>query len=200
MNKNKDNIGKINKVAFWPAVIALLLFIGIGIVKTEVVGSFMTRALYIIADYFGAYINILSLIFLILAGIIIISRYGDIVIGGKDAKPDYSMLSWCAMSICSGIGTGLLFWAIGEPIYHYMQTPSAIAEAQTRKAGIFAVAQAMWDWSFIQYAMYAVCGAAFAVICYNTGKSLSISSIVESATKKKSHGSTQLSQRLLFFV
>lgn len=185
MNKNKDNIGKINKVAFWPAVIALLLFIGIGIVKTEVVGSFMTRALYIIADYFGAYINILSLIFLILAGIIIISRYGDIVIGGKDAKPDYSMLSWCAMSICSGIGTGLLFWAIGEPIYHYMQTPSAIAEAQTRKAGIFAVAQAMWDWSFIQYAMYAVCGAAFAVICYNTGKSLSISSIVESATKKK---------------
>lgn len=104
MSKNNDNIGKINKVAFWPAVIALLLFIGIGIVKTEVVGSFMTRALYIIADYFGAYINILSLIFLILAGIIIISRYGDIVIGGKDAKPDYSMLSWCAMSICSGIG------------------------------------------------------------------------------------------------
>lgn len=102
MNKNKDNIGKINKAAFWPAVIALLLFIGIGIVKTEVVGSFMTRALYIIADYFGAYINILSLIFLILAGIIIISRYGDIVIGGKDAKPDYSMLSWCAMSIYSG--------------------------------------------------------------------------------------------------
>lgn len=87
MNKNKDNIGKINKAAFWPAVTALLLFIGIGIVKTEVVGSFMTRALYIIADYFGAYINILSLIFLILAGIIIISRYGDIVIGGRMQNP-----------------------------------------------------------------------------------------------------------------
>ena len=42
MNKNKDNIGKINKVAFWPAVIALLLFIGIGIVKTEVVGNFIS--------------------------------------------------------------------------------------------------------------------------------------------------------------
>ena len=131
----------------------------------------MTRALYIIADYFGAYINILSLIFLILAGIIIISRYGRYCDWGQGCKTHYSMLSWCAMSICSGIGTGLLFWAIGEPIYHYMQTPSAIAEAQTRKAGIFAVAQAMWDWSFIQYAMYAVCGAAFAVICYNTGKS-----------------------------
>ena len=185
MKNEREDIGKINKLAFWPAVIALVAFIGVGIVKTEALGKFMTKALYFIADYFGAYINILSLIFLILAVVIVISRYGDIVIGGKDAKPDYSMASWCAMSICSGIGTGLLFWAIGEPIYHYMQTPTAIAEAQTRKAGIFAVAQAMWDWSFIQYAMYAVCGAAFAVICYNKGKNLSISSIVECATKKK---------------
>ena len=185
MKNEREDMGKINKLAFWPAVIALVAFIGVGIVKTEALGKFMTKALYFIADYFGAYINILSLIFLILAVVIVISRYGDIVIGGKDAKPDYSMASWCAMSICSGIGTGLLFWAIGEPIYHYMQTPTAIAEAQTRKAGIFAVAQAMWDWSFIQYAMYAVCGAAFAVICYNKGKNLSISSIVECATKKK---------------
>ena len=109
----------------------------------------------------------------------------DVIIGGKDAKPDYSMPTWCAMSICSGIGTGLLFWAIGEPIFHYMQTPTAIGQAQTRTAGIFAVAQAMWDWSFIQYAMYAVCGAAFAVLCFNKGKSLSISSIVECVTNKK---------------
>ena len=185
MKNEKENVGKINKLAFWPAVIILMLFIGAGIVKTEVVGNFMTRTLYFIADYFGAYINILSLVFLFLAVIITVSKYGDIVIGGEDAKPDYSMPAWCAMSICSGIGTGLLFWAIGEPIYHYMQTPTAIAEAQTRRAGIFAVAQAMWDWSFIQYAMYAVCGAAFAVICYNKGKSLSIASIVECATKKK---------------
>lgn len=53
MSKNNDNIGKINKVAFWPAVIALLLFIGIELIKTEVVGSFMTRALYIIAIILG---------------------------------------------------------------------------------------------------------------------------------------------------
>ncbi len=177
--------GKINKAAFWPAIIALTAFVVCGIVNSQALGACMSSLLDIIANYFGAYINILSLVFLILAAVIIISKYGDVVIGGKDAKPDYSMPTWCAMSICSGIGTGLLFWAIGEPIFHYMQTPTAIGEPETRSAAIFAVAQSMWDWSFIQYAMYAVCGAAFAVLCFNKGKSLSISSIVECVTNKK---------------
>lgn len=184
MNNEKGG-GRLNKLAFYPAVIALSAFVILGIIDPNAVGNVMAGILKFIANYFGAYINILALIFLILAAVIIISKYGDIVIGGKDAKPDYSMPTWCVMSICSGIGTGLLFWAIGEPIYHYMQTPEAIAQPQTRTAGIFAVAQAMWDWSFIQYAMYAVCGVAFAILCFNKGKSLSISSVVECVTKKK---------------
>lgn len=179
------NDKKINLPAFLPAIIILILFIGAGIIWTEQVGNFMTKLLYGMADYFGAYINILSLIFVILAVVFIISRYGDVVIGGKDAKPEYSMFSWCAMSICSGIGTGLLFWAMGEPIFHYMTTPTAIAKAGSRKAAIFAVSQAMWDWSFVQYCMYAICGAAFAIICFNRRKSLNFNSIVECATGKK---------------
>lgn len=177
--------GKMNKAAFWPAIIALAAFVLCGIVNSQALGNVMSKILDVIANYFGAYINILSLVFLILAAVIIIGKYGDVVIGGKDAKPDYSMPTWCAMSICSGIGTGLLFWAIGEPIYHYMQTPTAIGEPETRNAAIFAVAQSMWDWSFIQYAMYAVCGAAFAILCFNKGKSLSVSSVVECVTNKK---------------
>ncbi|MDR1902330.1 MAG: BCCT family transporter [Treponema sp.] len=176
---------RMNPLAFWPAIIVLAAFIVCGVIWTEAVGGFMTKLLYGMADYFGAYINLLSLLFVILGVIFVITRYGDVVIGGKDAKPEFGMLSWCAMSICSGIGTGLLFWAMGEPIFHYMTTPTAIAKAGSREAGIFAVAQAMWDWSFVQYCMYAICGAAFAIICYNKKKSLSFNSIVESAIGRK---------------
>ncbi|MGN0357555.1 MAG: BCCT family transporter [Blautia sp.] len=183
--QTQKNDNRINKPAFLPAIVILLLFIGAGIIWTDQVGEFMTRLLYGMADYFGAYINLLSLVFIILAVAFIIMRYGDVVIGGKDAKPEFSMFNWCAMSICSGIGTGLLFWAMGEPIFHYMTTPVAIAEAGSRKAAVFAVAQAMWDWSFVQYCMYAICGAAFAIICYNRKKSLSFNSIVECVTGKK---------------
>ncbi len=176
---------KINYAVFLPPVIVLLLFVAAGIIWKEQVGAFMTSLLYKMADYFGAYINLLSLVFVFLAAAFILTRYGDVIIGGKDAKPEYSMPTWCAMSICSGIGTGLLFWAMGEPIFHYMNTPTAIAQPGTRRAAIFAVSQAMWDWSFIQYCMYAICGAAFAIICYNCKKSLSFNSIVECATGKK---------------
>ena len=93
---NEENsIGKINKLAFWPAVIALVVFVIAGIVNTQAVGNAMTKILSVIANYFGAYINILSLVFLILAAVIIIGKYGDVIIGGKDAKPDYSMPTWC---------------------------------------------------------------------------------------------------------
>ena len=183
-NKTTDN-RKINKWAFWPAIVILITFILSGVIWTEEVGAVMTKLLYGMADYFGAYINLLSLVFIFLAVVFLIGRYGDVIIGGKDAKPEYSMASWCAMSICSGIGTGLLFWARGEPIFHFMTTPAAMGEAGSRRAGIFAVAQAMWDWSFVQYCMYAICGAAFAIICYNRKKNLSFNSIVESATGKK---------------
>ena len=183
-NKNKND-SSINLAAFLPAIVILLVFIASGIIWTEEVGNLMTKLLYGMADFFGAYINLLSLVFVVLAVVFIIGRYGDVVIGGADAKPEFSMFNWCAMSICSGIGTGLLFWAMGEPIFHYMTTPAAIAEAGSRKAAIFAVGQAMWDWSFVQYCMYAICGGAFAIICYNRRKSLSFNSIVECVTGKK---------------
>ena len=183
-NLNKNDT-RVNLVAFLPAIIILILFVIAGIIWTEEVGAFMTKLLYGMADYFGAYINLLSLVFVILGVAFIIMRYGDVVIGGKDAKPEFSMPTWCAMSICSGIGTGLLFWAMGEPIYHYMTSPTGIVEAGTREAAIFAVAQAMWDWSFVQYCMYAICGAAFAIICYNRHKALNFNSIVECVTGKR---------------
>lgn len=185
MDQKTTESRKINKWAFWPAIVILIAFILAGIIWTDQVGAVMTKLLYGMADYFGAYINLLSFTFIILAVVFLISRYGDVVIGGKDAKPEYSMPAWCAMSICSGIGTGLLFWAMGEPIFHYMTTPAAIGEAGTRKAAIFSVAQTMWDWSFVQYCMYAICGAAFAIVCYNRKKKLSFNSIVECATGKK---------------
>ncbi|WP_409968060.1 BCCT family transporter [Bengtsoniella intestinalis] len=182
MNNEFKEDRRVNWVAFLPPVIILMLFVLSGIFWTDAVGALMTSLLYGMADYFGAYMNLLSMAFVFLAVVFIISRYGDVTIGGSDAKPEYTMTTWCAMSICSGIGTGLLFWAMGEPIYHFMTTPTAIAEAGSREAAIFAVAQAMWDWSFVQYSMYAICGAAFALICYNKKKSLSISTIVDGAT------------------
>lgn len=118
---------KINLKIFLPPVIALCAFVISGAIWPKKIGGLMTSMLYGMADHFGWYLNLLSLLLLILAVCIVISRYGDVRIGGRDAKPEFTTFQWISMTICGGIGTGLLFWAMGEPIFHYAVPPWAQA-------------------------------------------------------------------------
>ena len=171
---------KLNPLAFWPALVALSVFIFLGVFYQQQLGNFLNNLLYTMSDNLGWYLNLLSLLSLILVLVLAFGKTGNIKIGGADARPEFKTFNWCAMSICGGIGTGLLFWAMGEPIYHFATPPIAAGvEPFSRGAGIFAVSQAMWDWSFIQYAMYSLCAVAFALIAYNRKKSLSFGSIIE---------------------
>ncbi|BES66131.1 BCCT family transporter [Gottschalkiaceae bacterium SANA] len=184
MQSNKK--GTLNKAAFWPAFVALVLFIGSGVFFQEQVGSFLHKTLYAMAGNVGWYFNILAMLSVLIVLVILVMKYGDVKIGGSDAKPEFSMFHWIAMSICGGIGTGLLFWAMGEPIYHFTSPPVAAGvEAMSREAGIFAVSQAMWNWSFIQYSMYSICAVAFALAVYNKKKELSFGTIIESSFGRK---------------
>lgn len=185
MQVSTDSKKKMNPVVFWPPIIILVGFVIAGAVATEQVGGFMTAMLYGMVDKFGWYINLLSLVLLIMSVIFIVRKYGDIKIGGKDAKPLYTIPQWCAMTICGGIGTGLLFWAMGEPIYHFAMPPAgAGVEAFSRDAGIFAVSQAMWDWSFVQYATYTVPAIIWAVLASNKKMPLSYDSLVKYLFKR----------------
>lgn len=179
MNRNPED-SKINVYAFGPAIAVLAVFIFCGIFFQQETGNFLNYLLYKLADYFGWYINLLSLcsIFVILA--FVVFRYGDIKIGGADAKPAFKTINWYFITIAGSLGTGILFWAMGEPIFHYAQPPiGAGVEPFSRESAIFAVSQAMWDWSFIQYSLYALCAVAFALMSYNLKKSLSFGSLIE---------------------
>lgn len=163
-------------------VIGLLLTIEIilGIFFTEKFGFVMSKMLYLIGDYFGWWINLLAVFSVILGMVLIIFKWGDVKIGGIDAKPDFTTWQWYSISICGGIGYGLLYWAMGEPLYHFMQPPAAIhALPESRDAAIFAVSQAMFHWSFVQYFIYSIPACAFALLCFNYQKSLSMGPMLE---------------------
>ena len=115
-------------------VIGLLLTIEIilGIFFTEKFGFVMSKMLYLIGDYFGWWINLLAVFSVILGMVLIIFKWGDVKIGGIDAKPDFTTWQWYSISICGGIGCGLLYWAMGEPLYHLFH---AAAGCHPRPAG-----------------------------------------------------------------
>lgn len=185
MRENKKTYS-LYKAAFIPAVIILTVEIIFGVFFTEQFGAILNNIIYWVGDYFGWWINILSVLSVIFAICIVVFKYGDVRIGGADAKPEYTTWQWISISICGGIGCGLLFWAMGEPIFHFM-TPSIAAgvEAGSREAAIFAVSQAMFDWSFVQYCQYTLCGVAFALLTYNSRKSLSFGSLVEQSFNRR---------------
>lgn len=95
MKMQADTFDKhLNPWSFWPATIALGLFILAGVFDQEQLGAFLNGLLYGLANNLGWYINLLSLSMIFLVLVFIIYRYGDIKIGGADAKPQYSTFNW----------------------------------------------------------------------------------------------------------
>lgn len=176
-------------------VIGLLLAaeIILGVFFTQQFGAAMSTMMYWVGDNFGWWINLLSIFVVVLGLVLILFKWGDVKIGGVDAKPDFTTWQWYSISICGGIGCGLLYWAMGEPMFHFMKPPMAIhALPGSRDAAIFAVSQAMFHWSFVQYFIYSLPATAFALLCFNYQKSLSMGPMLMETTGKYSRWGTTL--------
>ena len=100
----KEKKGKIYKPVLFTVGALLLVEIIFGVFFTEDFGNLMVNMMYIVGDNFGWWINLLCVIGIFIGIAIVISKYGDVVIGGKDAKPDFTTWQWFSMSICGGIG------------------------------------------------------------------------------------------------
>lgn len=177
------------------AVVGLLLAaeIVLGVFFTKQFGQVMSTMTYWVGDTFGWWINGLSVLTCVLGLVLIIFKWGDVKIGGVDAKPDFTTWQWYSISICGGIGCGLLYWAMGEPMFHLMKPPMAIhAMAGGRDAAIFAVSQAMFHWSFVQYFIYSLPACAFALLCFNYQRPLSMGPMLLETTGKYSRWGTTL--------
>ena len=178
--KEKALRSRINPGVFWPSFVIAVTFISLGVTNQETFGKFLTNALDVISVNFGWFYLLFSVFVIVFMIILAFTRLGNIRFGGPDAKPEYTIYQWFTMALCGGIGTGILFWAMGEPIFHMAGPPAGLyAEPFSRKAGIFAVSQTIIHWTFAQYALYSACGVAIGLMAYNRKKALSVTNIIE---------------------
>ncbi len=103
------------------------------------------------------------------------SKTGRIRIGGQDAKPDFSYLGWLAMLFSAGIGIGLMFFGVLEPVNHALSPPLGV-EAGSPEAEGLGVAAAVYHWGLHAWAVYAVVGLSLAYFCFNHGLPLTLRS------------------------
>ena len=118
-------------------------------------------------------------IFVIFCLALVVSPYGKIRLGGEDAKADYSTRSWVAMLFAAGMGIGLMFWGVAEPVAYYTgwyETPLNVT-ANTPEAVQLALGATMFHWGLHPWAIYGVVALSLAFFAYNKGLPLSIRSV-----------------------
>ncbi|TLP43884.1 MULTISPECIES: BCCT family transporter [Cohaesibacter] len=117
-------------------------------------------------------------VFVLFSLFLIISPMSKIRIGGKDAKPEFSVMSWFAMLFAAGMGIGLMFWSVAEPAAYYTDwwgTPLNAA-ANTPEGAQMAMGATMFHWGLHPWAIYAVVGLSLAFFTYNKDLPLTIRS------------------------
>jgi len=105
------------------------------------------------------------------------SKYGKIKLGPDDSKPEYNTISWFAMLFGAGMGVGLVFWGVAEPLSHFI-APMGL-EPGTAEAADFAMKTSFMHWGIHPWANYCIIGLALAYFQFRKGKPGLISSIFE---------------------
>ena len=125
-------------------------------------------------------------IILVFVLVLMVSRHGDIRLGGSDAKPEFSTLGWFAMLFSAGMGIGLLFYSVAEPMFHFVSYP--LTEPGSAEAARSAMDLTFLHWGFHPWAVYSMVGLSLAFFAFNKGLPLSIRSVFYPVLGEKIHG------------
>ncbi|MCW3788910.1 BCCT family transporter [Plebeiibacterium sediminum] len=171
---------------FWPAAIVIILFI----TTTLIVGKPMNRIFSTIQtsiSNFGGWFFVISInVFLFFVIFIAFSKFGKIKLGGPKAKPEFSKGAWFAMLFSAGMGIGILFWSVGEPIKHFIHPPGS--EPRSIEAARNSLEITFLHWGLHAWGIYALVGMALAFFTFNKKLPLTISSIFYPLLGKKIYG------------
>ena len=178
----RDNLQKygidIHHPVFWISSLLVLVFVvGTLIVPGEAKVAFDGAKGWSIANFDWLFM-VGANIFVIFCLALIVLPVGRIRIGGADAKPEFTTLSWFAMLFAAGMGIGLMFWSVAEPTAYYTDwygTPLNAA-AKTPEGARMAMGATMFHWGLHPWAIYAVVGLSLAFFSYNKGLPLTIRS------------------------
>ncbi len=174
---------QVNPVVFFPTALISLTVIAWSVLSPEgsaaLFNAIRTGATTNFDWFFMSAGNLL-LLFCVGVGV---SPLGRIRLGGKDARPDYSRASWFAMLFGAGMGIGLIFYGVAEPVTHFTSSMAGGAAAPLLGAAgdpaasrDLAMAATIFDWALHPWAMFAVTGLALAVFAYDFGMPLSLRS------------------------
>jgi len=165
----------------------ILLFLIFGFIFPEQLTGVTSQMFGFITNDLGWFYLVTVLGILIFSLYLAFSRFGKIRLGNDDDRPEYSNFSWFAMLFSAGMGIGLVFWGVAEPLFHYAQPPMGIEPSSTQSA-MMSFRYAFLHWGFHPWAIYAIVGLALAYVTFRKKMPCLISSTLYPLLGEKTKG------------
>ena len=175
-----------NRYVFFPASgsIVLLLFFA-AFFPSNADSVFKTVQSGIVENASWFYVTSVAII-LVLTAYLGLSRYGDIKLGPDHATPDYNRLTWLSMLFAAGMGIGLMFFGVAEPIMHFTSPPTA--EPNSVEAAKEAMKMTFFHWGFHAWAIYTIVALILAYFAYRHNLPLTLRSALYPLIGDKIYG------------
>lgn len=147
-------------IVFWIGMAIAIVFVIWGVIHPNHLIGVMEEVQFFLLDIFGWFYQFSATFLLLLALFFIFSKFGKIRLGADGDRPEYSRATWIAMLFSAGMGIGLLFYGVSEPVSHFASPP--YGPGGTPEAAKLALRYTYLNWGFHAWGIYAVVGLSLA--------------------------------------
>ena len=172
-------MNNINKPIFLSSVFLLTIITVAVYSDLEASAALLSQTQTFLSEYLGWLIILIANGFLIFSIYLVFTKYSNIRLGGVNATPAYTYTNWIAMLFSAGLGIGLLFYGVAEPIGNLNNYPEMLPGDLSYNAGK-ALGLTNLHWGLHGWAVYSVLGLCFAFASYNKNKAFRVSSLLGS--------------------
>jgi choline/carnitine/betaine transport len=178
----------LDKVVFGVSAAIAVAFLVWGFVSTSSLADVSGKSLSWTMANTGWLFVLTSSGFVVFVLWLALSRFGNITLGRDDEEPEFKTISWVSMMFSAGMGIGLMFYGVSEPITHFATPPPGTGAAGNPEATQNAMATTLFHWTLHPWAIYAVVGLAIAYGVYRKGRLQLISAAFEPLLGRHANG------------
>ncbi|MAD64621.1 BCCT family transporter [Haliea sp.] len=176
----------VDGAVFWPSLGLLAALVGVAAFLPQASSSLFQHLQDGIIRYASWYYVVVVAVILISIVVLSVTRLGDIKLGPDHSVPDYTLVSWFAMLFAAGMGIGLMFFGVAEPVMHFLQPP--LGEGGTVEAARQAMQLTFFHWGLHAWGIYAIVALVLAYFAFRHSLPLTLRSAFYPLVGERIHG------------
>ncbi|MEO6309399.1 MAG: BCCT family transporter [Leifsonia sp.] len=183
----KTHPSTIKRWVFWPAAVIVIVFVTFALVSPGVAENLFKGIQASIVDTFNWYYVLITAFFVAFCFFVGFSRFGDIKLGHDDDKPEFSLMAWFSLLFAAGMGIGLVFYGVSEPLSHFVHPRPGVSGTPPQLAQQ-ALTQTYLHWGIHAWSIYVIVGLALAYAIHRRKRPISLRWALEPLLGKRVQG------------